>query len=86
MTIQFQDHPANNAVAYLWNKIMFVFILFIAKTFWGSQLSKYLINIELMTFSNNKIQAKTFTWPEMSFLCSIGYIDVSNKGIEQACS
>ena len=38
-----------------------------------------------MTFSN-KIQAKTPTWPDMSFLCSICYIDVPNKGIEQACS
>ena len=36
------------------------------KTFRDSQLLKYLINKELMTFSN-KIQAKTFTWPDMSF-------------------
>ena len=37
-----------------------------------------------MTFSN-KIQAKTFSWPDMSFY-ALGYTDVSNKGIEQACS
>ena len=29
------------------------------------RLLEYLINKELMTFSN-KIQAKTFTWPNMS--------------------
>ena len=40
--------------------------LFIIKTFRDSWLLKYLINKELMTFSN-KIQAKTFTWPDMSF-------------------
>ena len=36
------------------------------KTFRDSRLLKYLINKELLTFSN-KIQAKTFTWPDMSF-------------------
>ena len=40
--------------------------LFLIKTFRDSRLLKYLINKELMTFSS-KIQAKTFTWPEMSF-------------------
>ena len=40
--------------------------MFIIKTFWDSRLLKYLINKELMTFSN-KIQAKTLTWPNMSF-------------------
>ena len=40
--------------------------LFIIKTFRDSRLLKYLINKELMTFSN-KIQAKTSTWPDMSF-------------------
>ena len=55
------------------------------KTFRESRLLKYLINEELITFSN-KIQAKTFTWPDMSFLCSTANIDAPNKGIEQACS
>ena len=40
--------------------------LFIIKTFRDSRLLKCLINKELMTFSN-KIQAKTFKWPDMSF-------------------
>ena len=46
---------------------------------------KYLINVKPLTFSH-KIQTKIFTWPNMLFLCSIGYIDAPNKGIEQACS
>ena len=46
---------------------MFVFINFCSsKNFRDSRLLKYLINKELMIFSN-KIQAKTFTWPDMSF-------------------
>ena len=40
--------------------------LFIIKTLWDSRLLKYLINKELMPF-RNKIQAKTFKWPDMSF-------------------
>ena len=38
-----------------------------------------------MTF-NHKIQAKIFHMAWHVILCSIGYIDVPNKGIEQACS
>ena len=67
MGIQFQGQPANSAVAYLKNfYVCFHQFLFITKTFRGSRLLKYLINIELMTFSD-KIQAKTSTWPDMSF-------------------
>ena len=53
---------------HTFKNFMFVSIifLFIIKTFRDSRLLKYLINKELMTFSN-KIQAKTFTWPYMSF-------------------
>ena len=46
--------------------IFFHQFLFLIKTFQDSRLFKYLINKELMTFSD-KIQAKTFTWPDMSF-------------------
>ena len=45
---------------------LFSSILVHHKNFQDSRLLKYLINKELMTFSN-KIQAKTFTWPDMSF-------------------
>ena len=55
----------------LWHTLktfLFVFINFCSskKTFQDSRLLKYLINKELVTFSN-KIQAKTFTGPDMSF-------------------
>ena len=67
MGIQLQCHPANSTVAYFKNfYVCFHQSLFIKKTFRDSRLLKYLINKELMTFSN-KIQAKTFTWPDMSF-------------------
>ena len=67
MGIQFQGHPANSAVTYIKNfYACFHQFLFIKKTFRDSQLLKYLINKQLMTFSN-KIQAKTFTLPDMSF-------------------
>ena len=67
MIIQFQGHPANSTVAYLKNfYVCFRLFLFISKTFRGSWLLKYLFKTELMTFSH-KIQAKTFTWPNMSF-------------------
>ena len=84
MGIQFQDHPANSAVAYLKNfYVCFHQFLFIIKTFRESRLLKYLMNKELMTFSN-KIQAKTFTWPDMSFyarqLTLMRQTKESNKG------
>ena len=41
--------------------------LFIIKTFRDSRLFKYLINKELIMTFSNKIQAKTFTWPDMLF-------------------
>ena len=45
MGIQFQGHPANSVVAYLWNfYVCFHQFLFIIKTFRDSRLLKYLIN------------------------------------------
>ena len=64
---------------------LFSSILVHYKTFTRYLIIKYLMNVKPIS-SSHKIQAKAFTWPYMSFLCSISYIDASNKGIEQACS
>ena len=67
MTIQFQGHPVNSAVATLKTfYVCFHQFLPITKTFRGNRLLKYLINLELVAFSH-KVQAKTFIWPDMSF-------------------
>ena len=64
---------------------LFSSILIITKTFRGSRLLKYLININSYDFqSQNTSQNFHMAWHFI--LCSIGYIDVPNKGIEQACS
>ena len=77
LSIQFQSHPANSAVAYLKNfYVCFHQFLFITKTFRGSRLFKYLINIELMTFSD-KIQAKQSKGIEQAFSCSSCDIHIS---------
>ena len=56
---------------------LFSSFLFHYKTFTRYLIIKYIINVKPTT-SSHKIQAKTFTWPKMSF--------APNKGIEQACS
>ena len=64
---------------------MFVFINSYSLTFWGSRLLKYLINTKLIWLSaQNTRQNFHMAWQVI--LCLIGYIDVPNKGIEQACS
>ena len=61
MTIQFQRHPANSSVAHLKNfHVCFHQFLLITKTFRGSRLLKYLINIELIWLSATKYKPKLF--------------------------
>ena len=68
MTIQFRGHPANRAVAYLKKTFMLVFI----NSCPLQKLSRQLLirvpdqSRTHVAFSH-KVQAKTFTWPDMSF-------------------
>ena len=61
MNILFQGHPFSSAVAYFQN-FCFIKILFISRLVIKVP-NRYRI---LMTFSH-RIQANTFTWPDMSF-------------------
>ena len=87
MTIQFQGHPANSAVAYLKNfHVCFHQFLSTTKTFRGNRLLKYLINLELIYSFQPQSSSQNFHMAWHVILCSIGYIDVPNKGIKQGCS
>ena len=59
MTIQFQGYPANSAMVYLLKfHVCFHQFLIITKTFRGSRILKYLINIELIWLSVTKHKPK----------------------------
>ena len=83
MTIQFQGHPANSAVAYLKScYVCFHQFLSITKAFRGNRLLKYWYSYGFQPQSTSQ----NFHMAWHVILCSISYIDVPNKGIEQACS
>ena len=67
MTIQFQGHPANRAVAYLKNLCLFSSILVHYKNFSRQSLVKVPDQSRTHMAFSHKVQAKTFTWPDMSF-------------------
>ena len=71
-TLSYHGYSVSGSSSQQWCGIplklscLFSSILVHHKNFSRQSVIKYLINIELMNFSN-KIQAKTFTWPDMSF-------------------
>ena len=82
ITIQFQSHPANRAVAHLNFFVVFINLCSLKKI--SKAVSyEYLINIELIwLLPQNTSQNFCMAWH--AILCSIGYIDVPDKGIVES--
>ena len=84
MTIQFQGHIQPTVQWHTFKTFMFVFINSCSSQFF---FVKYLINIELTWLSVTRYNtSQNFHMAWHVILCSIGYIDVPNKGIGQGCS